>query len=215
MNKKNRNLDQEPIIEIKKGFRKENYLNYLLTLGFILTIILFLVSITTISRFVFSNSNSIGQHVIDTKNLLENIDEVQNSNLTNNKFISSNPNYGIDNKIIIENKNIIDYSYYNINENKSIISIRLNSNITKKGNIYYIKLNESSKIKNKENIVFLNPKILDEFGLKKISVGKIISIENQTDNTRYIILNIDNEEIVKIDNESLIIGKLLYYNKEN
>ena len=56
--------------------KNKDIINYFLTLGFIVLIIIFLSSIIIISRFVLSEDNSIGKYVINTQNLLEDIEEV-------------------------------------------------------------------------------------------------------------------------------------------
>ena len=148
-------------MKIKKN---DNYVNYLLTIGFVLLIISFIVGLTAISRVVLSDSTSIGEHVITTKNLLEDIDEVKMS--AQDDSINNSKIYTIDNNNYLEinngGYNITDLSYLNINENKSIFTLMFDSEINNVGGVYYLDIKNITELKKgtvisyeRENIIRL------------------------------------------------------------
>lgn len=170
----------------------ERYLNYLFTLGFILLIVIFIVSIVLISRVVLSEKTTIGEHVKNTQLLLEDISQVEKN--YNNTFTQS-PNRFL--KLELSDLNVTDISYYTINENKSILTLILDSPIDKINNIYFIKIKDFNKVKNNEILVY-------NFN-ENIKFARFIGLENNL----YIFSDLNNEKIEKVD-KSQILGRLIY-----
>ena len=99
------------------------------------TLFIFLI----VSRLVLSDTTPFGEHVITTKNLLEDIEKVEkaasqdslNQNYTykqNNAFMKFNYIY----------TNITDVSYKNFNENKSVITLMLDKEKNRGGEILIV-----------------------------------------------------------------------------
>jgi len=199
---------------------KDIYVNYLLTLGFILLIVTFLVTIISISRFVLSDSNSFTKHLKDTQNLLKNIDEVNKDKNLSKNINQFDSNININNlyKLKVNNDRIIDYSDYNINQNKSIISFRINSDIKTYKNIYYIQIENKSKLKKRQIITYT----IDDSS--NIRIGEFLEYKNQINNNNkksdyinktFVILDINTKKIINIQNQNQIKGILFYLKKTN
>lgn len=199
---------------------KDIYVNYLLTLGFILLIVTFLVTIISISRFVLSDSNSFTKHLKDTQNLLKDIDEVNKDKNLSKNINQFDSNININNlyKLKVNNDRIIDYSDYNINQNKSIISFRINSDIKTYKNIYYIQIENKSKLKKRQIITYT----IDDSS--NIRIGEFLEYKNQINNNNkksdyinktFVILDINTKKIINIQNQNQIKGILFYLKKTN
>lgn len=178
--------------------KDERYLNYLFTLGFILLIVIFIVSIVLISRVVLSDQSSISEHVKSTQSLLDNINDVES--LKNHTDESSSAVTFL--RLNLAGLNVTDISYYNVNENKSILTMFLTSQIENVGDVYYMKIKNFSTIQKNEVLVY---NFNDE-----IRYGKFLDI----DENLYIFNEINNDKVEKTD-KSQILGRLIYDKNEN
>lgn len=170
----------------------ERYLNYLFTLGFILLIVIFIVSIVLISRVVLSEETTIGEHVKSTQLLLEDINQVEKSH---NDTLAQSANNFL--RLDLSDLNVTGISHYTINENKSILTLMLDSPIDKIDNTYFVKIKDFSKIKNNEVLVY-------NFN-EEIKFGRFIGLEDNL----YIFSDLNNEKIEKVDKPQ-ILGRLIY-----
>lgn len=199
-------MDKKKEIKIK-----EYSTNYLLTLGFILSIVIFIVLIISISRLVLNDKSSIAEHVKNTQNLLDDINSVENNNQTIEKCNLKNEfNLNQKNNInlnINQNNLVYDFSYYNINKNKSIISFKTKSNINKINNYYYLTIKNISNLNKRSQILYYNDN-------NEIMRNTFLSYEPKE--KQIIIYDQADENIIKINNISKIIGELIYIkNAEN
>jgi len=174
--------------------KNEKVLNYILTLGFIFTIVIFLVLIVGISRFVLSDNSSLGAHVKTTTNLLENIEVVENQT-TNTDFQKSNYNYL---SINTNSVNISDYSYYNTNNNKSFFTIKLNQEIFESDDYLYLKVKNLEKIEKGNILLYNNSK-------NETKLARVLIIEDDS----FEVSDIESTQIIQISKKQLI-GELLY-----
>lgn len=176
---------------------KDRLLSYTLSVGFVVLILIFLILLITISRFVFEGTNTITDHVTETKTILDNIQEVERS-------VDSTDSAKIDTiKLdVLENnyeKDIQDVSYMNIKDKTSIISLAFNSTIgvTDTG-IYYLKLENISGLEQGEKIVFKSD--------SQIRTGYVFTVKD--DYSLINIVNFDQKERLDI-NYSDVIGKVV------
>lgn len=183
--------------------KKDNRLfNYFLSVGFILTLVFVLLLFLLVSRFALSGVNPIGATLIQTKELLEDISEVEkavNQNIQNNnetKLVIKNNHVPDFNNIRSE---ITDISYRNIYENKTVLTIFIKDEIQNYNNYYYIKLENLSKLEKTDIVIFEN----DE----EIKTGTIIAI----DENKFHIKT--QEEILNIE-MTKILGKIFYIFEE-
>jgi len=177
---------------------KDKLLNYTLSVGFILIIVLFLTSIILISRYVLADENAFQQHVVTTKNLLDDIEKVEKS-VENAEEVEFSQVSSIDKKKThnYEN-NIVEHSYLNIKNDTSIISFKLNKNIKEVNNVLYLEYKNSSEIEANEIILYnLNQK------------GIVLS-----KNESVTIFNIQKQDTEKIKFEN-ILGKIVLDSTQN
>jgi len=178
--------------------KNQQFVNYLLTIGFIFLVVLFLTSIVFISRGVLSNPQFINSSVKDLKpNILENINEVETlTKITKNNTLNL-PLNKVDFdffKIQSNDFSLNDSFFLNINKNKSIISFRINGEIGSIGNrIFYKKIKNSSNILKKDIVVY-----------SKSRIGQVLSVNKDLE---IKVLNLDTNKI-EITNSSLIEGRV-------
>lgn len=187
-------------------FKNSPILNYLLSMGFIVFLIVILVLMLVISRFVLSDVNPIGEHVKQTSDLLKGVDEVQkvvekqideNQNATLDKIINRKTQFDL-NEISAE---ITDLNYYNVNENKSIITLFFDRKIHDiNKTIYYV------EIKNIEDLVKNEVLVYEEDG--KIKTGNFISY---LEKDNIVVIDIGDQNLIK---KSIgdILGIVFYKN---
>jgi len=123
--------------------KKEQFVNYLLSIGFIFLVVLFLSSMIFISRFVLSTAEApINQHIQITKNILDDIKEVKPSKNESYGGHLSKESYL---RVNYKNFNLEKPYFININKNKSIFTFRINGEIKNDNNIYYKKVDLKDK----------------------------------------------------------------------
>lgn len=180
-------------------FMKKNMklINYFLSIGLTLLVVIFLISIITISRFVFSDVTPIGEHVINTKILLDDVNEVQKSkeegvnvSLTADDFL----------RVSHLSLNITDFAYINVNEDKSIVTMFIDSEI---GNIenttYYVKIKDYGTLQRGEPVVYVG----DWY-----RTAEFLSIRG----TNAIVIDYEDDALVEIKVDDLV-GRVLYQRK--
>ncbi len=174
--------------------KDDKLINYFLYIGYILILVIVISMFVLTSKIVFSNSTTLG-HVIETKNLLEDIEETQK---VAEKNIEKNNNLTVD---LYERKynfndfpsQIVDFSYLNINENKTFITLHITDNIKEREGVYYF--SNKSLIERRDKIAYLK-----EF---QIYIGEFIS---QKDNT----YNIKSKDAIEKVPQINVLGKILY-----
>lgn len=170
--------------------------NYILSIGFILLIVLFLISLIGISRSVLSGSLIVKEHVHNTQNLLQDISEVEKSVEENTKTEDTAQITSENIKTSNFKNNILDASYTNINENKSVITFILNSEISQENNTYYLKYKNQTEIEKNDIILYYDK---DEF-----KTGKITTIAEQS----LKVININTMHMEEITTTN-ILGKII------
>lgn len=191
-----------------KSKKNENspILNYLLSMGFIMFLIVIFVLMLLISRFVLSDVNPIGEHVKQTKDLLKDIDEVQkvaemqinNQNVTAGQMFENSIHYHL-NEISAD---ITDMSYTNVHENKSIITLFFDRRIYVLDNYtYYVEIKNIEDLHKKGIIVFEND------GINQ--TGEFISY---LDKENIVVVNTGNDELLKISLGN-VLGVVFYKNE--
>lgn len=176
--------------------KKDKLLNYTLSVGFILLIVIFLTSIISISRYVLSDGNAIQEHVVTTKNLLEDIERVEKSVETQENTEIQTITTSKNKKIANYEKNIKQISYLNINENKSILTFTLNKEIKELNNINYIEYENQSFIE-KNDVILYNVK------------EKGVILTNNQEELK--VFNFESSETEEIEFGN-ILGKIIYEN---
>ena len=175
---------------------KERLLNYAFSLGFVVIILLFLISIVLISRFVLEDASPIGEHVNTTRTLLDDIEEVERS-VEISKELRSYDNFNIEQlKCNHYEQEVSDISYLNIHDNKSIISLVFDSPINVINNSYYIKVNDANRLDVGDNI------IIQKNG--NIYYGQIFNINDEG----FKVINFENKGKMDIQFEN-ILGKII------
>jgi hypothetical protein len=186
--------------------KKEKVLNYFLSIGFILFLTIFLSLIVIMSRFVLSGVTPIGAHVQSTQTLLEDIEQVQKV-ASLNVADSSNTtigrtgvfeSYSSFNELDIE---ISKISYFNSEEDNSVISITFDGKVGSSDGVYYLEKSVGELVKG-DFIAFKVNGIL--------KTGKFLILNNG------LIHVSSDDDILKI-NYNQILGEIFYIesNEEN
>lgn len=175
--------------------KEDKYLNYLFTLGFILLIVIFIVSIILISRVVLSEDTQLGEHVKSTKTLLEDI--IQVDDIKNQTYLEKSDIFKLD----FSELNVTDIAFRNVNENKSILTVFLTSEIVKENEIYYIKIKDINSLQNNNLIAYKSD--------GNIYIGKFRGIEDE----EHVFIESELNLAGKIEN-SQILGLVIYKKNE-
>ncbi len=178
---------------------KDNFLNYALSIGFVLLIIFFISSLAFISRVVLSNDTPIGVHVSSTKDLLDDISEVEKSTHESvNETISQDSDITEGSFFEIDYKgfNIEDLSYLNLKEDKSFLTIEFDSQINSIGGVYYVDLNNISGLRKGNMLVYERDGI--------IKLGKFVSFDEES----LVLIDEDNKKNVVIVAPQEIVGRV-------
>lgn len=174
--------------------------NYFLNIGFVLLLVIFLVSLIGISRVVLSDNSNFQQHVISTSSLLQDIEEVEkNTKLLENqtqKLINRNL---ITYKLESNSFDITDFSFKKINENKSLLVIHTKEEIFQIDNFIGIKPNNLSNLQVNDVVIYFENQI-----------GAIIEFKEE----KVEIFNFEKEIIESIQKEE-ILGLILFENEKN
>jgi len=138
-------------MKIKKDTKKQ-LVEYFLTIFFVLFLVGFFTLLITISQYVDKNSNTdLTEHIQTTKQLLENVDEVQKK-VENKEQIKIET---IDKNIINSKDNLINVMYINLeSKNQGILSLVFDKKIEIIENIYYMKYKNITEIQIDDLVVF-------------------------------------------------------------
>ncbi len=177
--------------------QNEKLFNYMLSAAFILLIVIFLALMIQISRYVLRDDTILQEHVINTRDMLENIESIDK-----NSEIKHTINQELSKKTLNIEKHIKEISYLNVNKDKSILTLILNSKINNIDCTYYLEINNFHEL-NTNNIVLYTNK-------ENINKGVIFVIENENTIKLY---NLETSEIEVTSFEN-IIGKVIYDEKE-
>ena len=177
---------------------QEKVIRYLLTIGFTLFIFIILFIFLIVSRLVLSDTTPFGEHVITTKNLLEDIEKVEKA--ASQDSLNQNYSYKQNNAFMKFNYiyvNISDISYKNFNENRSIITLILDKEIlsTNTG-LYYFKIENVSTLEKGEIIIY------DRAYLK---IGEFLEFEEE--GKIAVFANSETKSVEKIET-SEIVGRV-------
>lgn len=176
----------------------EKLVNYFLTVGFVIILLIILVSLLMISRFVLSEDSNLQRHVLSTKTLLEDIEEVEKNTRINETQESNNEEILIKEEVF-SNFDILDYDFRKIGD-KTVFVLHLNNTISQTND--YIILNITNI-----NQSHINSKIIYENA--KTAVITQIKEDNEIE-----IYDINQEELKLIKKEN-INGLILFKNEKN
>lgn len=183
---------------------QENVIRYLLTIGFTLFIFIILFLFLIVSRLVLSDTTPFGEHVIITKNLLQDIEKVEKA-ASQDTILEQNYTYKQNNAFMKFNYvyvNITDISYRNFNENRSVITLILDKQIYSTYNgVYYFKLENLTSLEKGEIIVYnsIEPKI-----------GEFLEYDGEN---IAVFANIESKNIEKIETNE-IMGRVFLNQKK-
>ena len=151
-----------------------------------------------ISRFVLSDVTPLGAHVIETKNLLEDISEVAITN--DNETILITEDSIEDYRFKFEEFNITDISFYNVHENKSIVTMFFNSEVDHVNNsIFYTKIKDFTLIEKNNLLVYI--------GENELKTGKFQSIDYEIQ--KYTLIDTESDKIIDVE-ENDILGVVFH-----
>ncbi len=186
--------------------KKEKMLNYFLSIGFILFLTIFLSLIVIMSRFVLSGVTPIGAHVQSTQTLLEDIEQVKKAASLNaldssNSTISRtgvHESYSSFNELDIE---ISQVSYFNSEEDNSVISVTFDGKVGSKDGVYYLE-KTVNELKKGDFVAFKVNGIL--------KTGKFLILNND-------LIHVSSEDDILKINYNQLLGKIFYIesNEEN
>jgi hypothetical protein len=186
--------------------KKEKMLNYFLSIGFILFLTIFLSLLVIMSRFVLSDVTPIGAHVQSTQNLLDDIEQVQkaaNLNIADSlnstiSRIAVHDSYSSFNELGVD---ISQVSYFNSEEDNSVISITFEGKVGLSDGVYYLE-KFVYELKKGDFVAFKVNGIL--------KTGKFLILNND------LVHILSDDEILKI-NTNQLLGKIFYIeaNEEN
>lgn len=170
--------------------KSQRYLNYALSIGFTMLVFLFLVLLVLISRVVLSDFSPISEHVMNTKNLLENIEEVEKVT-QNNYSLESYELERLNKENSYFNVKVLDIHHRNLND-KSVLTVFFKYPIYNFNNRYYFQIENISEMKIDDLVIYENNK-----------TGRVINIYEN----KIIIIDIDEKKIKEID-KNTILGKV-------
>lgn len=145
------------------------------------------------SRFVLSDSG-LGNHVKDTKNLLDDVSVVE-SNVNDQKNSLQRGN-NIIMQPTFDQRFVKDFSKVDFKNNQTVVLFTLDSKVEQYNNLYYVKINNISKLIPSDLIVF-------KFN-NNIRYGKLIQLKD-----KFEIYDSKTQSIINM-NSSNILGKLIY-----
>ncbi|MFW5704374.1 MAG: hypothetical protein ACOCXG_00900 [Nanoarchaeota archaeon] len=179
---------------MKKKIPGNWFYNYGLTLLFIVVIIAFLLILVLMSRFVFSDVSPIGEHVLQTKDLLKNIDEVKSrfTNESGGDFADFNLNFA---SIPIGTVSVV-----NVNENRSFFSIELPGEVKRENEYYY--LNAEIGNLGKGDLVLFKRE-------GELETGRIATIENEG----ITVISLEDSEFYDLNKDNYVGVFLLKKNE--
>lgn len=181
--------------------KSQKYLSYLLSIGFTMLIFLFLVVLVLISRVVLSDVSPVSEHVINTKNLLENIEEVEKVAHINSSASMEDFNQEDIERLYKKNSYINEYvldaNHKNLKD-KSIFTVFFKEQIEKVNNAYYFKLENASTLNKDDLIIYDNDKI-----------GRVIGVGDKITS----VIDVENKRIIEINN--LLINGRVFMIMEN
>lgn len=177
----------------------EKFFNYLLTIGFILILVIFSVSLIGISRMVLSDESNFQQHVITTTTLLQDIEEVEKTtrNQENQTQVLIEEEL-IKEKLEQNSFNITDYSFTNL-EDKTVLVLYLDSKIFQIDKYIIVEITSVDNLSVNDKIIYFS----DE-------VGSVVDIEKD-----YIRIYSFERKIIEEVPKNEIRGLILFENEEN
>lgn len=173
--------------------KKEYFVNYILTICFILLVVLFLISMIGISRVTLNESPQVRDHVGNAKELL---DQIEN----NHNEIDSLSQTGIGsfgNGIYSPSFSIEDVSHLNIREDRAFITFRIDSQIKQEKNIYYVEIKDFKELSQGDLILLSDQETFEKAEFLSLEEDHILAYDKQ------------NNKIEQIDFEN-IKGVIVY-----
>ena len=169
--------------------KKKFLVNYLGSISFVLIILLFLVSIVLISRFALSEGGSFGDYVASTKDLLENIDEVEKEVVNIEKNVTRVPLSNI-NVFNGANYGVNGTSFLNLENGNSFFTLKFDYQIIDTQKYYLLNTTNGFQFKKGQKIIFENGEgiFLNDYG----NAVEIYDLENSK------ITNIDRKKVLGV-----------------
>ena len=178
--------------------QKKRLLNYFLSMAVILLVVVFLLSLVSISRYVMDDSALLSSHVNDTKNLLENVDEVskaaERQERDNRTLITKE---GAFLRLQYKGFNVTDVAYKNVHENKSIFTVIMDESIEERDGIYYVGISNYSRMAKGDVVAY------EEDG--EVVIGEYVDIEEG----RFIFREVGTTNLVEIQ-RSRLLGYVIF-----
>ena len=128
--------------------KSDRLVNYTLSMGLIILILLFLIAIVQISRYVLEDSNPVMGHVASTRDLLSNIEAVEKNVVTDNANFNN-----LRCADHLEN-DITRIDTYNMPDGTGIVTYVFDSRVQRFNDTYYLEVSGIDDIRVGEHIVF-------------------------------------------------------------
>ncbi len=176
------------------------FVNYFLTMAFVFLVVIIIISMISMSRYVFTEDTYFASHMKTTKNLLQNIDEVKKTSIETidiNETEVRIPELENFLRINYNDFHITDMSYYNANENKSVLTVFFDSTIHSIGNIHYLKIKNIEDLTRGTAIAYM----IDN----SAKIGLFIS----SNGDKITIVDVENrQQVIDFEKEE-ILGKVI------
>lgn len=133
---------------------RKNMMNYILSIGFIFITVLFLTALFGITRFVLADADSVQSHVISTRDLLEDIERVEQAAQKVNEtpvliprtFIDLNSSYA----------SLNSSSLRNVANSKGVAAFKFNQPLLQEGDLYYFAVSDIDKLSKGQLVLYSN-----------------------------------------------------------
>ena len=154
--------------------QRDTLMSYLVTLGFVIFLLLFLSSLVFLSRFVFSEDSQIGSYVNSTQNLLREVEQVQEEvfreNLTQNNSYIKFP----------KNTQVEDMSALEIKDGKSFVTFKITKSTFIENSTLYFKPTHRDEIREGDEVLLNSgEKVYVFYSGEQNSVFTFFDVENQ------------------------------------
>lgn len=175
------------------------FVNYLLTISLVLLVIIFVVTLMSISRFVLSDFNPIGEHVMQTQNLLNEVGDVQEA-VNSSKIVLNNDAYL---SLSYKGFQATEIAYINVNSTRSIVTMFFNTEVGSiNEEIYYFRINDSSNLNTGEILVFEND---------GVRLGEFVSLNDEGE---VLIIDSYDQKVLEVPINS-VFGRVFYTGNKN
>lgn len=173
--------------------KQSRLVNYTLSMGLIILILLFLIALVQISRYVLEDTSPVVGHVTSTRDLLSNIEAVE-KNVEESRILD---NVNFNNLRCTDHleADIKRIDTYNMPDGTGIVTYILKDRVQRFNDTYYLEVNSLDDLKIGEHIVFRR---------SKFNEGVIYDIEEET----IKVVNFDTKNSYEISIKD-VIGKVV------